>query len=81
MAADAFGYTTSDMDYPAVITHCSYANNQITNTYAQPGRAHGVFPPDIDCADYQNAATADALAMAAGFANQLNRGEVFTWRW
>ena len=80
MAADAPAYQPAIWNTPSVqpYNNCyNYANNQMTNTFAQPGRAHGVFPANIDCADYQNAATADGLAMAAGFANQLNQGEGF----
>lgn len=78
MSADAPAYQPAMWNTPAVqpYNNCyNYANNQITNTFAQPGRANSVFPANMDCADYQNAATADGQVMAAGFANPLNTGE------
>jgi len=78
MAVDAPAYNPALWNTPAVepYNNCyNYANDQITNTFAQPGRAHGVFPVNIDCDDYQNAATADGLALSAGFANPLAAGQ------
>jgi hypothetical protein len=53
----------------------NYANDQITNTFAQPGSAHGVFPTNIECVDYQQAAAADGLAACAGSNNPLRAEE------
>lgn len=78
MAADAPAYNPALWNIPAVqpFNNCyNYANDQITNTFAQPGRAAGVEPVNIDCDDYQAAATADGLAFAAGFANPLAAGQ------
>jgi hypothetical protein len=78
VAADAPLYNPGLWNVPNVqpYNNCyNYANDQITNTFAQPGRAHGVVPANIDCNDYQAAATADGLAIAAGFANPLAAGE------
>ena len=78
MAADAPAYNPGAWNIPAVqpFNNCyNYANDQITNTFAQPGRAHGVYPANIDCDDYQAAATADGLAFSAGFANPLAAGQ------
>lgn len=78
VAADAPVYNPAVWNTPAVqpYNNCyNYANDQITNTFAQPGRAHNVYPANIDCAEYQNAAHADGLLVPADPANQLNAGE------
>src|SRR2546423_1717483 len=39
----------------------NYARNWRTDTYAQPGRAHGAQTQNMTCADVSTAATADGL--------------------
>jgi hypothetical protein len=74
-AYDAPAYHPAIWNHPRATrrrNNCyNYANNQITNTYAQPGYAHGVFPVNIECDDYRDAAIADGLAACVGFANPL----------
>ncbi len=46
----------------------NYANNNATNTFAQPGRAHGiVLPKKYHCPEVQHAAEADGLVQVPNF--------------
>lgn len=45
----------------------NYANNKITNTFAQPGRGTGQIYASIDCAEVGAAAERDGLRTSAGF--------------
>lgn len=45
----------------------NYANNQMTNTFAQPGRASGVPMTAMSCAGVQPSATADGLRAVPNF--------------
>jgi hypothetical protein len=47
----------------------NYANNQATNTFAQPGRGSGRIFSQLTCADVGAAAVRDGLANAPSFAN------------
>jgi hypothetical protein len=73
-AADAPAYNPGPWNNPAVQPHnnCyNYANDHITNTFAQPGRAHGHQATVMDCAHVQPAAVADGLVAAPGFTAPL----------
>ncbi|MBC9878887.1 hypothetical protein G8O24_16225 [Bradyrhizobium sp. INPA01-394B] len=78
-AADAPVYNPAPWNNPTVQPHnnCyNYANDQITNTFAQPGRAHGQQATVMDCAHVQAGAVADGLAVAAhGFGGPLAPGQ------
>ena len=76
-AADAPVYNPLPWNNPAVQPHnnCyNYANDHITNTFAQPGRAHGHQTNIMDCAHVQPAAVADGLHAAPNFAGPLAAG-------
>lgn len=76
-AADAPVYDPAAWNTPAVqpCNNCyNYANNQITQTYAQPGLAHGVAVV-YSCSGVGAAAAADGLVQVADFAGQLGPGE------
>ena len=53
----------------------NYANNQITNTFAQPGRAHGKPITSLSCGGVQPSAQADDLKPAPGFSKPLSPGQ------
>ena len=53
----------------------NYANDQITNTFAQPGFAHGVNAGVPRCTRYRNAAQADGLITAPDFTTSLDEGD------
>jgi hypothetical protein len=77
-AADAPPYTPATWNIPSVqpYNNCyNYANNQITNTFAQPGRAHGTRIANLVCPDVQAAATADGLQATPNFAGPLRAGQ------
>jgi hypothetical protein len=77
-AVDAPVYNPGPWNNPAVQPHnnCyNYANDHITNTFAQPGRAHGKQTSTMDCKHVQPAAVADGLVAAPGFANPLAKGK------
>jgi len=66
-AQDAPAYNPAPWNIPTVqpYNNCyNYANDQITNTFAQPGRAHGVFPANYDCNDYEKASIVDGLVVS-----------------
>lgn len=76
-AADAPAYNPATWNAPTTQPHnnCyNYANNQITNSFAQPGRAHGIGPLVMNCASVQGGATADGLNSCANFAAALAPG-------
>jgi hypothetical protein len=76
-AADAPAYNPSAWNNPAVQPHnnCyNYANDHATNTFAQPGRAHGAQATIMDCAHVQAGAVADGLAVASNFTAPLAAG-------
>jgi hypothetical protein len=78
LAKDAPAYNPALWDAEAVRqnNNCyNYANDQVTNTYAQPGSAHGfACDPNVRCDDYQNAAAADLLVRSHTFTNPLAAG-------
>ncbi|MCB1542050.1 MAG: hypothetical protein KDJ25_14785 [Rhodoblastus sp.] len=77
VAADAPAYNPAPWNAPSTqpFNNCyNYANDHATNTFAQPGRAHGAMTTTMDCAHVQPAAVADGLAAAANFAAPLKNG-------
>ena len=76
-AADAPAYNPGAWNNPAVQPHnnCyNYANDNPTNTFAQPGRAHGVSIATMDCAHVQPGAIADGLVRSPNFSAPLKKG-------
>jgi hypothetical protein len=76
-AADAPAYTPGAWNIPTVqpYNNCyNYANNHITNTFAQPGRAHGAQAGKMACADVDAAALKDGLANVPNFGGTLTAG-------
>jgi hypothetical protein len=76
-AADAPTYNPGAWNNPAVQpnNNCyNYANDHATNTFAQPGRAHGKQTSIMDCGHVQPAAVADGLAAAPNFTAPLAAG-------
>jgi hypothetical protein len=76
-AADAPTYSPNDWNNPSVQprNNCyNYANDHATNTFAQPGRAHGHQTNIMDCAHVQPAAVADGLAVVPNFTAPLGAG-------
>lgn len=53
----------------------NYANNQVTNTFAQPGRATGHQYTQLTCASVQPAAQSDGLAPTPNFSSHLAAGK------
>lgn len=80
-AADAPAYNPGAWNIPSVqpYNNCyNYANNQITNTFAQPGRAHGAIYSQLTCGGpggVQPAAEADGLVPSSNFATPLLSGQ------
>lgn len=80
-AADAPAYNPGAWNIPSVqpYNNCyNYANNQITNTFAQPGKAHGAMYTDFACGGeggVQPAAQADGLVPTADFHGTLGPGQ------
>jgi hypothetical protein len=77
MAADAPAYNPSQWNSNPVLTqnNCyNYANNQITNTFAQPGKASGHPMTGNTCPGVQPSAQADGLVTTAGFSGRLTAG-------
>jgi hypothetical protein len=77
-AADAPPYNPGAWNIPSVqpTNNCyNYANNQITNTFAQPGRATGHMYTALTCAAVQPAAQSDGLAPVANFGGALGPGK------
>jgi hypothetical protein len=78
VAADAPPYSPSLWNIPSVqpYNNCyNYANNQATNTFAQPGRAHGTPATSMSCPGVQPSAQADGLVPCANFATPLAKGQ------
>jgi hypothetical protein len=76
-AADAPVYNPAKWNTPAVQPHnnCyNYANDQITNTFAQPGRAHGKGTAVMQCRNVEVAAQADGLKPVPNFTAPLGPG-------
>jgi hypothetical protein len=77
VVADAPTYNPGAWNVPNVqpYNNCyNYANDNPTNTFAQPGRAHGQQATVMDCAQVQPAAVADGLAVSPNFSNALPAG-------
>jgi hypothetical protein len=80
-AADAPPYQPTNWNIPGVqpYNNCyNYANNQITNTFAQPGRAHSAIYTSLQCTGtgaVQPAAVADGLVPVANFNGTLAPGK------
>lgn len=73
-AADAPVYNPGMWNVPSVqpYNNCyNYANNQITNTFAQPGRATGHMYTALTCASVQPAAQSDGLVPVPNFSRRL----------
>lgn len=76
-AVDAPTYNPGAWNNPAVQPHnnCyNYANDHATNTFAQPGRAHGKQTTVMDCAHVEPAAVADGLRVVPNFGAPLAAG-------
>lgn len=76
-AADAPVYNPGVWNTPAVQpkNNCyNYANNKITNTFAQPGRAHGKQAKKMQCPNVVLAAKADGLVAVPSFSATLGKG-------
>lgn len=77
-AADAPAYNPAYWNTPArqPYNNCyNYANNQATNTFAQPGRATGRPITGLSCAGVQPSAQSDGLIPTAGFSAPLAAGK------
>lgn len=77
-AADAPAYNPAFWNTPArqPYNNCyNYANNQATNTFAQPGRATGRPITSLTCGGVQPSAQSDGLQPSAGFAGKLAPGK------
>lgn len=77
-AADAPPYAPGAWNIPAVqpYNNCyNYANNQQTNTFAQPGRGSGHPFLSLDCGGVEAAAIFDGLVASVGFQNPLGPGQ------
>lgn len=78
LASDAPTYDPGRWNIPGIQpnNNCyNYANNQITNTFAQPGRAHGSQTRTMECGSVNPAALADGLANTADFNTSLSPGQ------
>jgi hypothetical protein len=76
-AADAPVYSPAQWNTTAVQPHnnCyNYANNQITNTFAQPGRASGHPITTLSCAGVTPSAHSDGLVVSPNFTGPLAQG-------
>jgi hypothetical protein len=76
-AADAPVYNPAFWNTPARQPHnnCyNYANDQATNTFAQPGRATGHMYTALSCPSVQPAATSDGLHACPNFSGTLGPG-------
>ena len=77
VAADAPAYTPAFWNTPQRQPHnnCyNYANNQATNTFAQPGRATGKPITGLSCKGVQPSAQSDGLKLSADFSTPLKAG-------
>lgn len=73
-AHDAPPYNPLKWNIPSVqpFNNCyNYANDHITNTFAQPGRAHGKMYTALSCPSVEPAAQADGLKPAPNFSHPL----------
>ena len=78
VASDAPAYNPAQWNTPQVQPHnnCyNYANNQITNTFAQPGRATGHMYTQTQCPNVQPAAQSDGLKPSPNFSGRLAPGQ------
>jgi hypothetical protein len=76
-AADAPAYDPAKWNTPTVqpYNNCyNYANDQITNTFAQPGRATGHQATVMACPNVTAGATSDGLHSVANFSGVLPKG-------
>jgi hypothetical protein len=76
-AADAPAYNPGMWNTPAVQPHnnCyNYANDRITNTFAQPGRATGHQATVMACPNVSAGATSDGLHSVPNFGGTLAKG-------
>lgn len=79
-AADAPTYNPGIWNTPTAqpSNNCyNYANNKMTNTFAQPGRATGKPYSLFSCADVESAALSDGLRPVTGFGGGLGTGQGF----
>lgn len=77
-AADAPTYDPSKWNTPSVqpYNNCyNYANNQITNTFAQPGRATGKPITGLSCKGVEPSAQSDGLKPSSNFSDPLKPGQ------
>lgn len=77
-AADAPSYNPGAWNTPTVqpFNNCyNYANDHATNTFAQPGQAHGKKATTMTCAPVQSGAIADGLTTVPNFSGTLRRGQ------
>src|SRR5258708_4066187 len=77
-AADAPPYNPGKWNVPTVQpnNNCyNYANDHITNTFAQPGRAHSRPPSSMACPGTHPSAVADGLVSVPGFSKPLTPGQ------
>ena len=78
VAHDAPPYNPAKWNIPAVqpFNNCyNYANDQITNTFAQPGRAHGKPITSLSCPGVEPSAHADGLVNSPNFSHPLAAGQ------
>lgn len=76
-AHDAPPYNPGKWNIPAVqpFNNCyNYANDQITNTFAQPGKAHGRPITGLSCQGVEPSAHADGLVNTPNFTHALPAG-------
>ena len=52
----------------------NYANDRVTNTFAQPGKYHNAQYTQLSCASVQPAAVADGLVASSGFTKAITDG-------
>lgn len=77
MAADAPSYNPGMWNVPNIQPHnnCyNYANNNATNTFAQPGRATGHQATVMACSHVTPGAVSDGLKVVPNFSTSLARG-------
>jgi hypothetical protein len=78
LAADAPVYNPNFWNVPArqPFNNCyNYANDQATNTFAQPGRATGKPITALSCPGVQPSAVSDGLKACPNFARKLGKGQ------
>ncbi|MEI8146726.1 MAG: hypothetical protein WCH83_14800, partial [Alphaproteobacteria bacterium] len=77
VAVDAPAYSPAFWNQPSIQprNNCyNYANNRATNTFAQPGRAHGAQTSTMQCAQVNAAAIKDGLRNVPNFTTPLAKG-------